>query len=185
VPASQPGVIGGAVIKAARRSAGLSRGQLARAMMVSPATVRRWENGSYPLYCMSHDQLRRLAAAVDRRSAEAPCDLGELLLASQCDLLITGMLRGFEDYAEVPPVDEPGSEGECARDLLRWGLTGVAPARYSPHASAPLLVAQDVIAFTTIARDLSSGSHGDQLTGYGAALVSLVDDQDDQVVGPR
>jgi transcriptional regulator with XRE-family HTH domain len=101
VPASPPGAIGGALIKAGRRSAGLSRRQLAREMTVSPAAVRSWENGNSPLFCMSYDQLRRLAAALDQGHAPASSDLDELLLASQCDLLVTGMLRGFEDYAEV------------------------------------------------------------------------------------
>ena len=51
-------------------------------------------------------------------------ELGELLLASRCDLLLTGMLHGFEDYAEVPPIDEDGTEAETARELLRWALAG-------------------------------------------------------------
>ena len=69
---------------------------------------------------------------------------GQLMLASQCDLLIVGMLRGFEDYAEVPPVDEDSAEGEAARDLLRWALVGVPPGRYETFAPArPLLATHD------------------------------------------
>ena len=137
--------------------------------------MRSWENGTSPLFCMSYNQLRRLAAALDQRHAPAACDLGELLLASQCDLLVTGMLRGFEDYADAPPIDEPTEEGEPARNLLRWALTGVVPDKYRPLASAgPLLARQDVVGLTAIARDLTSGSHGDQLTSYGVALASLM-----------
>jgi len=174
VPASPPGAIGGAVIKASRRSAGLSRRQLARKMTVSPAAVRRWENGSSPLFCTSYDQLRRLAAALDQRHAGARCDLDELLLASQCDLLVTGMLRRFEDYAEVPPIDEPTEEGEHARDLLRWALMGVTPAKYRLAATTGALLAeQDVIAITAVAQDMGAAAPGSQLASYGAALVSL------------
>jgi transcriptional regulator with XRE-family HTH domain len=177
VPASPPGAIGGALIKAKRRSAGLSRHQLAREMTVSPATVRSWENGTFPLFCMSYDQLRRLAAALDRGHAPASSDLDELLLASHCDLLVTGMIRGFEDYAEVPPIDEPTPEGEHTRDLLRWALTGIVPDEYRAHtAASPLLARQDVIALAAIARDLKSGSHGSQLNSYGAAFGSLMGD---------
>ena len=177
VPASPPGAIGGALIKASRRSAGLSRRQLAREMTASQATVRSWENGTSPLFCMSYDQLRRLAAALDQGHGLAPSGLGELLLASQCDLLLTGMLRGFEDYAEVPPIDEPSEEGEHARDLLRWALTGIVPGKYRPRGAAnPLLARQDFFALTAIARDLNSGSHGSQLSSYGVAFASLMGD---------
>jgi hypothetical protein len=105
------------------------------------------------------------------------CDAAELVLASQCDLLITGMLQGFEDYAEVPPVDKDGSEGETARGLVRWALTGVAPDRYRPYALASrLLAADDAVAFITVARSLNAGSHGEQLIHYGAALTTLTAD---------
>jgi transcriptional regulator with XRE-family HTH domain len=174
LPASRPGVIGGAVIKAARRSAGLSRRRLASMLAVGPGIVRNWENGTCPLFCMGYHQLRRLAAALDQAGAKLGCDVGELVLTSRCDLLVTGMLQGFEDYAEVPPVDEEGAEAEAARALLRWALTGVAPERCRPYASAgPLLAAQDLIAFTALARNLCTGSHGDQLASYGVALAAL------------
>jgi transcriptional regulator with XRE-family HTH domain len=173
-PASPPGVIGGAVIKAARCSAGLNLRQLARKMRVSRAAMRSWEAGSCPLFCMSYDQLRRLAAALDQPARR--CDLDELLLASQCDLLVTGMLQGFEDYAEVPPIDEPGPEGERAQSLLRWALIGDVPDRYCPPGAAhPLLVKQDVLAFEALAQDLKRGSQGDQISSYGAALAALVE----------
>jgi transcriptional regulator with XRE-family HTH domain len=174
LPVSPPGVIGGAVIKAARRSAGLSRRRLARMLTISPCAVRGWENGTDPLFSVSYDQLRILASALDEVDAKVGYEVGELVLASQCDLLMTGMLREFEDYAEVPPVDVDGAEGEAVRDLLRWALSGTVPERYRPWAPAgPLLARQDVIAFTALARDLNAGSHGDQLASYGAALTVL------------
>jgi len=174
LPASPPGAIGGAVIQAARRSAGLTRRRLARMLAVTSRTVRNWENGRCPLFCAGYGQLCRLAAALEKAGATAGRDAGELILAARCDLLVTGMLQGFEDYAEVPPADEAGAEGDAARGLLRWALAGAAPGRYRPYAPAgPLLAAQDVIAFTALARDLNAGSHGDQLIGYGAALTAL------------
>jgi hypothetical protein len=173
-PVSPPGVIGGAVIQAARCSAGLTRRRLARMLAVSSGAVRGWENGSCPLFCVRHDELCRLAAVLDQAGATVGCDVGELVLASQCDLLVTGMLRGFEDYAEVPPVDEDGAAGDAARDLLRWTLTGAVPERYRSSAPAgPLLARQDRVTFATIARDLNAGSHGDRLASYGAALAAL------------
>jgi transcriptional regulator with XRE-family HTH domain len=174
LPVSPPGVIGGAVIKAARRSAGLTRRRLAQRLAVSFRTVRGWENGTHPLFCTGYNQLCRLAHALDQAGAKVGYEVGDLVLASQCDLLMTGMLRGFEDYAEVPPVDEDGAEGDVARDLLRWALAGAMPERYRPFVPAgPLLARQDVTAFTALARDLSAGSHGDQLASYGVTLIAL------------
>jgi hypothetical protein len=51
---------------------------------------------------------------------------------SRCDLLIAGILRGSEDYAEMPPTDEDAA-GEAARSLLRWALTGQVPDKYNPY----------------------------------------------------
>jgi transcriptional regulator with XRE-family HTH domain len=174
LPVSVTGVIGGAVIRAARKSARINRRKLARILTTSPHTIRNWENGTSPLFLVTYDDLGRLAAALDRAGAKVQCDLAELMLAAQCDLLIAGMLRGFEDYAEVPPVDEDSAEGEAARDLLRWALAGVSPERYRAFAPArPLLAAQDANAFSVLALRLSTGLYSDQLVRYGRALSAI------------
>ena len=171
---SAPGVIGGAIVRAARKSARMSRRKLAKMLTIRPDAVRRWEDGTCPLFCVPYADLCRLAAALDEAGAKVRCDVAGLVLASQCDLLVTGILQGFEDYAEVPPVDEDSTEGEAARDLLRWALAGVLPERYRPFAPArPLLAVQDLTAFTAVARELRAGSHGDQLACYGRALADL------------
>ena len=174
IPGSPPGVIGAAVIRAARRSGGLTRRRLARMLAVSHETVLTWEDGAAPLYCIPYGQLRALAEALAEVGARVGWELDELLIASQCDLLVTGMLRGFEDYAEVPPVDGEDSEGWAACGLLRWALTGAAPQRYRPYASSnPLLTESDAKLFMAIVRDLRAGSHGLDLVGYGTALMAL------------
>jgi DNA-binding transcriptional regulator YiaG len=172
-PASPPGVIGGAVITAARRSARLSRRNLARMLTVSTATVRSWENGTRPLYEVNSVQLRQLADTLSEAGALAGHDYTELILASQCDLLITGMLYGFEDYAEIPPIDGD-TAGHDARSLLRWALTGQVPDQYSLYAmDGPLLARSDATAFAAIAHDLQAGSEGSDLTSYASALMAL------------
>ena len=172
--ASAPGVIGGAIIRAARRSADLSRQDLAGMLTVDPGTVRDWENGSRPLFCVSYRQLCQLSDALHQAGASVGHDKDELFLASQCDLLIAGILRGFEDYAEVPPIDEDDRTGEAARSLLRWALTGQVPDRYRPYVLADrLLTAPDVALFADVARDLQAGSYGDDLASYGTALVAV------------
>jgi transcriptional regulator with XRE-family HTH domain len=166
---SPPGVIGGAVIAATRRSAGLSRRTLARGLTVTPATVRAWETGALPLYYVSYDQLRDVASQL----AEPGAALDDLLLASQCDLLVAGMLGGFEDYAEVPPVDHE-SAGEPARGLLRWALAGEVPEQCRPHAQRGQLLADaDIGRFRALAASLAAGGQGPELSGYGAALASV------------
>jgi transcriptional regulator with XRE-family HTH domain len=172
-PAAHAGGIGGAVVTAARRSAGLTRRTLARRLGVSPATVRAWETGAVPLYCVGYGQLRQLADVLGQAGARAGTDLDDLLLASQCDLLLAGMLAGFEDYGEVPPLDD-GPEGQAARGLLRWALTGDVPEPYRPWTqTGPLLARRDATAFLAAARDLADGTAGLELAGYGTALLAL------------
>ena len=117
LPVSRPGLIGATFLKAARRSARMTRRRLARATGVSLATVRAWENGTCPLYCVGYQQLRQLTVAFAAGGVDGGPDVVELVLVSQCDLLIAGMLGGFEDYAEVPPIDEPGQRGDLAREF--------------------------------------------------------------------
>jgi DNA-binding transcriptional regulator YiaG len=175
-PASPPGVIGGAIIRAARRSAHMALRQLARSLGVKRATVRGWENGTSPLFCLPHGQLRQLAAALRDAGAQVGQDLGELLLASQCDLLITAMLRGFEDYAEVPPIDEESPEADAARALLGWALTGTVPDRFRSYVRAtPLISGPDAGRFAALTRALKAGDSGLDLISFGIALMALTE----------
>jgi hypothetical protein len=138
--------------------------------------MRVCENGTIPLFSVPYGQIQRLATALNHAGAQVGHEPGELLLASQCDLLITGILHGFEDYAEVPPIEERGAEAERARELIRWALAGPALARYHRYASPrPLLDKGDVDLFVAAARDLRAGSRGPDLVGYGGALVALAE----------
>jgi DNA-binding transcriptional regulator YiaG len=174
-PTSPPGVIGGAIIRAARRSAHLTTRRLAQSLHVDLATARGWQNGTSPLFCLPHGQLRQLAAALRSAGAQVGQDLGELLLASQCDLLITGMLHGFEDYAEIPPIDDDGPEADAARGLLRWAFAGTVPEPYRPHVwPVALIVGPDAERLSSLAQELKAGDDGPDLVPFGAALVALI-----------
>ena len=173
-PVTPPGVIGAAVIKAARRSARLTRRRLARAAGVSPATVHEWENGTLPLYCVGYRDLRQLAETLASAGAIVGTDVAELMAAGQCDLLLTGMLNGFEDYAEVPPIEEPGPRGDRAREFIRWALTGIVPDRFLGLADRrPLLAPADAAAIRSVAHDLHAGTAGPELATFGATLLTL------------
>jgi transcriptional regulator with XRE-family HTH domain len=175
-PVSPHGVIGAAVVQAARRSAHLTRRHLARLLDVSVATVRAWENGTIPLFSVPYGELQQLSEAFGSAGARVGHETGELLLASRCDLLLTGVLHGFEDYAEVPPIDEDGTEAETARELLHWALAGAVPERYRQYAQlGQLLAVNDIDLFAAIAQDLRSGMHGHDLADFGSVLLALAD----------
>jgi transcriptional regulator with XRE-family HTH domain len=169
-------VIGAAVVQAARFSAHLTRRRLARLLNVRVTTVRSWENGTIPLFCMPYGELQQLSETFSRAGARVGYELGELLLASRCDLLLTGMLYGFEDYAEVPPINEDGTKAETARELLRWALAVAVPERYHQHAQfGQLLAMNDIDLFAAIAQDLRSGMRGQDLADFGSVLLALAD----------
>ena len=172
VPVSPPGVIAGAVLRAARSSASLTGGRLARKLCVRQATVRGWEKGTMPLFGVPYGQLLQIAETLYNSSATVGNDLNELLLASQCDMLITGMLSGEETYAEVPPIGERTPAGAAADALLRWAPQGAVPAEYAKLAPAtPLIAGPDVTRLADAARELTTGIFGHDLAAYGGALL--------------
>jgi DNA-binding XRE family transcriptional regulator len=169
-----PGPIGAAVIKAARRRVRLSQRGLAQRLAVPRSTVDCWEAGTTPLYCTDYGRLRQLAAALSPDTGGAQQVLHTLLLASQCDLLFTAMLHGFEDYAEVPPIDEDTADGETTRTLLRWALTGTVSPPYKEHSAAGRLLAQpDVTRIRELSLLLQAGAQGPDLHAFGATLAML------------
>jgi hypothetical protein len=121
-----------------------------------------------------YGQLQQLAHVLSRAGAEVGKEVSELLLASRCDLLLTAMLNGFEDYAEVPPLDEDGAEAECARSLLQWALTGQVPDRYRRYATPRRLLDEKYVdLFVAVAQELKAGSHGADLGSFGGVRVTL------------
>ena len=91
-------------------------------------------------------------------------------------LLVAYMLHGFEDYAEVPPIDEDGVEAQTARELLHWALAGAVPERYREYAQlGQLLAMNDIDLLTAIAQDLRLGMHGHDLANFGGVLLALAD----------
>ena len=173
---SQPGAIGGAVLKAARLSARLSRCELARTLGVGLTTIYAWETGSVPLYCVPYCVLLSLSQVLGRARARG-ASLTELLIASQCDLLIAATLDGTENYAEVPPLD-PDTDCQNARNVLRWALTGAVPEPYCPYAPRqPLLAEKDALRFLAVAEGLARGEQGAPLAAFGAAILASADRQ--------
>jgi hypothetical protein len=121
-----PGVIGGAVICCARRSVRIARHQFARAIGMDHATIRDVELGEIPLFCVPYDLLRQIAGALGMPGSALSGGVGELVTAAD-----------FEDYAEVPPIDQGTPDGAVARELLGWALAASRTARPGPTPGRP------------------------------------------------
>lgn len=133
------GVVAGAVLAAARGSAWMTLEKLARSADVSLSAIAGGEDGTRPLCAVTPDRLARLDAALLRSGAD-PAIVADLAVASECDILIAGLVHGLDDFlADVPPVDEDDA-GTVARELLGWAVDGLVPPRYAAHADpGPLL----------------------------------------------
>lgn len=168
------GVIGGAVITAVRRSAGLSRHGLARRLGVARAAVRGWDMGAIPLYWVPYTTLAHLAEVLSHEAFPSEVILSELLLAAQCDHLIASLLLGDEDFADVPPIDEHTTDGAAGRQLFRWAISGPAPDLYQHVASAgPFLASSTLERLASIAQDLAAIAAEPKVAAYGRALAKL------------
>ncbi|HUY45108.1 MAG TPA: helix-turn-helix transcriptional regulator [Streptosporangiaceae bacterium] len=132
VDASTTGVIAGAVLAAARNSAGMSTQELARRAGVSPQIVTGWEDGTRPLCALVPDQLTRVETALSQAGAD-PGIVADLPIASECDMLVAGLVHGLELLpADVPSADEDDARTR-ARELLGWAITGLVPQRYAAY----------------------------------------------------
>lgn len=143
---SPPGVVAGAVLRAARLSAGLSETLLAAAADVSEATIRSWEDGSQPMASVPAPQTERLEAALMAGGAD-PRLVTDLDAAAWCDLVILA-IAGSEDAGCL--LADPLAREDAFCELLAWAITGRPPARHRPYAApGPLLQAADLIAGAT------------------------------------
>ena len=74
------GVIGAAVLRAARRSTGLGQRAFARRIGTSRLNLWSWEAGTCPLYAVSYDQLCEIANALREAGAAVGGDACELII---------------------------------------------------------------------------------------------------------
>lgn len=169
-----PGVIGSAVMAAARRAAGLTRSDLARSLGVGPDVVRAWESGRVPLFCVPFTKLRHLARVISPGDVESGAVLNYLLMAARLDLLVSEMLAGSADYAELPAIGAGTMESVVTRELLAWGFHGVVPDCYRDFARPGCLyrraVRRRVIGMLG---ELRSGAIN-ELGEYATVLLELV-----------
>lgn len=138
---SRPGVMAGAVLRAARRSARASTSALAAAAGVTKRTIRSWESGSYPLASAPAPDIQRLEAALGAQGADPRlvCDLGA---AAWCDLIVCA-IADDDDIRCLLADPITGERG--FRELLSWSLTGQTPARYQPYRAPSPAIANPAL----------------------------------------
>jgi hypothetical protein len=141
------GAVAGAVLRAARLSAGSSEMLLATAAGVEEAAVRAWEDGTDPLASVPVPQVGRLKAALRAAGAE-PRLVADLDAATWCDLVILAITAG-EDA--VCLLADPLVREEAFADLLTWSLAGRVPARYRPYYTPGPLVPDGDLALVAAA----------------------------------
>ena len=163
---SPPGAITGAVLRAARRSAGLTTARLARIAGSSEAALQLWEYGDPPLGAEPTACPARLRTAL--RGADAdPQIIGDLETAIWCDLIVTGLTDGLRTH-----LDEPSDP--AVLKLLAWAMAGVLPDHYLLHADCgPLLPPSDVRVIAHAASRLASETHPGTRQ-YGAAIAAIL-----------
>jgi len=161
-----PGAITGAVLRAARRSAGLTTARLAKIAGLREAALLLWEYGDPPLGVEPTACPARLRAAL--RGADAdPQIIADLDTAIWCDLIVTGLTDGLRTHLDEPP--DP-----AVLKLLAWATAGVLPDHYSPHAHrGPLLPPSDVRVIADAASCLASETCPGARQ-YGAAVAAIL-----------
>jgi transcriptional regulator with XRE-family HTH domain len=129
-PLFPQGLIAGAVLRAARQSAGLSPSELAAAVDVSDTRILSWETGAEPLAAVPVPLTGRLKSALRTAGAKARL-VDDLDPAAWCDLFFEAISAG-EDVTCL--LADPLASEPAFTDLFTWVTTGQPPARYAPYA---------------------------------------------------
>lgn len=108
-----------AVIRMARRAARLDRAGFAERAGVSVHVVDAIEDGTPPAWALPYAEFTAVATAVSVRS---PWMHGEFETAAACDLLLSCVLDGEQEFATDVLAGE--DTRELAAALLRWAIKG-------------------------------------------------------------
>lgn len=138
---SRPGVVAGAVLRAARLSANVTKSALAAAAGVTRNTMRSWENGSAPLAAVPAPDIQRLETALGAYGADQHL-VSDLGAAVWCDLIVCA-IADDEDASCLLADPITGERG--FRELLSWSLTGQIPARYRLYFAQSPLIANPIL----------------------------------------
>ena len=126
-----PGVVAGAVLRAARLSAGMTEARLAIAADLPLKAIRDWEEGSSLLAAVPLPEVERLQAALRKAGAD-PRLVADFAAAAWCDLVVVAMIN---DEDTTCLMADPLSRDVAFGELLLWSLAGHIPPRYQPYFS--------------------------------------------------
>jgi len=126
------GLVAGAVLRAARQSAGLSGSELAAAVSLTDTLIHSWETGAEPLASVPVPHIDKLKSALRTAGAQARL-VDDLDPAAWCDLVLEATLA--REDASCPLAD-PLASDPAFSELLTWAITGNPPARYTRYADA-------------------------------------------------
>lgn len=141
-------VVAGAVLRAARTSARMTKACLAAAVDVdvdvdvAEQTVRAWENGTRPLADLPAQQLEHLKSVLTDVGAE-PAIVADLDAAAWCDLVIAA-IASSDDCTHL--LADPITWEDTFRELLAWSLTGLVPTRYRRYVLPGPLITDPALA---------------------------------------
>jgi transcriptional regulator with XRE-family HTH domain len=127
-----PGVVAGAVLRAARLSADMSEARLAIAAGLPAKAIRDWEEGSSLLAAVPLPEVERLQAALRQAGAD-PRLVADFAAAAWCDLVVVAMINGEDTTCLMA---DPLSRDAAFGELLLWSLAGHIPPRYRPYSNA-------------------------------------------------
>jgi transcriptional regulator with XRE-family HTH domain len=125
------GTVAGAVLRAARLSAGMSEAELAIAANLPLKAIRDWEEGSSLLAAVPLPQVERLQAAL-RKAGAKPSLLADFAAAAWCDLVVVAMIN---DEDTTCLMADPLSRDIAFGELLLWSLAGHIPPRYQSYTT--------------------------------------------------
>jgi transcriptional regulator with XRE-family HTH domain len=165
------GVIAGAVLAAARHTAGLTQEDFAEATGVALDTVKRWENGQRPLGRVRAADLSRIQRQL-RMLGGRPVLLGRLHAAIDADEFIAQAAAGDCNLLAAEVTTRPWSS------LVAWALTGEPPAEARNTAQRrPLLGAGERHAIFTSIREAATisptGDRGSLLRHQAYYLAAM------------
>jgi transcriptional regulator with XRE-family HTH domain len=155
------GVIAGAVLAAARRTAALTQEDFAAATGVAVDTVKRWENGQRPLGRVRAADLARIQRQL-RALGGRPALLSRLHAAIDADEFTGQAAAGDCSLLAAEVTTRPWSS------LIAWAMTGEPPAEARDAAPRrPLLAMGERHAIFTSIREAAEASP----TGDAGALL--------------
>jgi transcriptional regulator with XRE-family HTH domain len=166
------GVVAGAVLAAARRSAGLTQEDFAEAAGLSVDTVKRWENGQRPLGNVRAADLARVQRCL-RGLGGRPSLLARLPAAIDADAFTCSAMAGDCGQLAAEVTTRPWSA------LIAWAVKGDPPAEARGVApSRPLLAPaerQVFLASLRSAAERAAASGTDHLLRHQAYFLAALD----------